>query len=215
MLDQKYRNEIPNCNNVESCIDSLWKLQTPIDKYNNQRLKEITSEIGWPGTQIIGFDVSKFFVDPTVIVAHVPEADKLYFLDKAIEQTERGKAQWTDAGNIVIQFFIRHDENGIYKLRKTYSTPDGKLDLDSSVFQLYHLSKFLKENPRQQITLHTVYYAHKDDKKDLDLYKSTLEEIENYIIRQGISTERVVVSDQVIEGTPDEFKFFRFVFTRN
>lgn len=214
VLDQKYRKEIPNCNDDKSCIDSIWRLQTPIDKYNNQRLKEITSENGWLGTKLIGSDVIKI-VDPTIIVAHVPEADQLYFLDKAIEQAEKGKAHWADPGNIVIQFFIRHDENGVYKLRKTYSTPDGKLDLDSSAFQLYHLSKFMNDNPGLQITLHSVYYPHKDDKKDLNLYKSTLEEIKNYIIKQGISKERVVVSDQVIEGTPDEFESYRFVFTRS
>lgn len=121
--DQKYRlsMNIPRINK-----DSLWRLQTPIDSFNNVRLQEIINEYGYPNSRIIGgYSIDEVFVDPSIILHHVVGND--YYTKTLLKQIDKGKAPPSTLGNYVDSHQRRVKE----KKKWIYGIYDG---VDSSEF---------------------------------------------------------------------------------
>lgn len=214
--DQKIRLLLsdPKYNNREQ-IDSIYKEMGLIDNRNTKRLREICLKHGWPGAKLIGtfmtFDDSIDF-NPKVLVLHSNEADNIYFLNCIVKKALKDEAYWTDAVSVMSNMLFRFYDQKIVKLRNTYITKDGRLDMDNSFFQLKCLSKLIKNNQHYKLTFCVVKFE--DDKETFNA-KVLLQEVIDFLLADGVPKENITFTEEVKEVKPDNFERYRIAFSRS
>ena len=198
-LDQLYRIKI-NSESDSKKIDSLFKIQLIIDKQNLKELYDIISRLKqWPSKKIIERHLR---VRPEIIVIHSIEKDNLYFLNYALKAARSNLTDWfvpmDIEQNLSWRFQYEDDngnfkKNGFNKLRKIKVTPKGEISFkdDNTFFEIYCLSKSLKDNRQTQISLFLVNTPN----TRATLY--TLNHLKNLLVELGVQPSRILISDKV------------------
>lgn len=196
-------------------IDSIYKEMGLIDDRNIKRLHEICLKHGWPSAKLVGTAVS--FDDdanfkPSLLVLHSNEADNIYFLNLMLKKALKDEEYWTDVVSVMSNMLFRFYDQKIIKLRNTYITKDGRLDMDKSFFQLKCLSKLIKNNQRYKATFCVVKYE--DDKETFNT-KVLLQEVIDFLLADGVPKENITFTEEVKEVKPDNFERYRIAFSRS
>lgn len=205
LSDQSVRHRLRDKNILDQ--DSIKRIMRKVDSLNISKLRKIESKIGWPGVHEIGsyqtFGVQMPDVD--LLVIHSSEADNIFFLASAIRKAQQGKASWRDPFGIMTNLCFRFDQDdGHVKLRDIFFKDDGHLDEESSFLQLMALANFMCDNEQRKLTLKRVQW--KAAMPSLDL-----EQVKQFLIKNGVSESRIVVSDRMVFGKDDGLGKFRVV----
>ena len=94
------------------------------------------------------------------------------------------------------------------KLRNTYLTEVGELDLEKSFFQLNALATSLITNTHKNIEL--LAFEHPDNKIFNESFANRLSEIKQALIAYGLNSNRVTINDKLKPNSSDEFGNFYF-----
>lgn len=196
-------------------IDSIYKEMGVIDDRNIKRLHEICLKHGWPSAKLVGTDVS--FDDdanfnPSLLVLHSNESDNIYFLNLMLKKALKDEEYWTDLVSVMSNMLFRFYDQKIVKLRYTYITNEGKLDLGKSFFQLKCLSKLIKNNQHYKLTFCVVKFE--DDKETFNT-KALLQEVVDFLVTDGVPKENITFREEVKEVKPDNFERYRIAFSRS
>jgi tetratricopeptide (TPR) repeat protein len=212
-IDTVLRNKLASMENLDQKgrreYSSHVKEFKRIDSINIKELKEICVEKGWPGKKQLGFGI---IPDPATLVIHSDEKNNIYFLDLAMKASLNNEDGWFGTRAILINLMWRFNHDGFNKLRLTYLTADGKLDLKKSFFQLSSLAKFLNDNPDGSIEL--LAFDHPTNKVFSKSYQNNLLEVKQALIKYGLDSNRISINDKLRPPFSDEFGDFYFGFKR-
>jgi hypothetical protein len=201
--DQKYRTKKLN-------KDEYDKLQKPIDSLNIQKLYKIVNVKGWPNRKQLGIGM---IPDPTTIVIHSNHKDNIFFLNEVLVSAEKNLITWFKPEVIMSNLLWRFEKDeGLVKLRYLDFTRSGDLDLEKSYFQLATLAKFRKNNSKWKMTFFPTYTNSKDKNK-IKNYKTILYKIKEFLVKEGVSEDLIILDMNFKKVKDDGLGKFYFGFT--
>lgn len=202
--DQKYRSV-----SGYSKAHPTFVNQEIIDTDNTEKLKMIIEEYGWPSAPETGVEITQVHI----IANHAEEEDLYYFLEKAWDAAQKGRAPWPDVQSIMSMTLFRfHDDYGMNKLRFVHADKEGNLDTEASYFQLATLAKLTNRNP-YPIRLLTTYI----DEEELNIKEvriRNLYQIREELVRLGVPATMITIEEEMIKVLPDQISNSKFAFTR-
>ncbi len=113
--DQKYRSEMRGVSEKYGWdspqMDSLWKLQGPIDDKNTKRICELMDEIGYPGKSVVGSgEASTAFL----IIQHSNLETQEKYLHLITEAADNDEVRWSSLALLVDRVNMGQGKPQIY-----------------------------------------------------------------------------------------------------
>ncbi|TAH28625.1 MAG: hypothetical protein EAZ06_09465 [Cytophagales bacterium] len=202
--DQSYRSK--------TASKEDWKKQKILDSLNIIEIHKIVDKYQWSGKANMGVDIPLSNISLAVI--HSTHENNAYFLEKAILAAEKNITNWSEPASILRNMMWRFEQkDGFNKLRKVYLNKKKSLDMEKSYFQLHVLSNVYKTNKYYKLSFFYTYYSEKEKNENSNQKLKTLEEIKDFLIKDGISEERIEIIKEPRMTVDDKLGKFMFGFT--
>ncbi|MBA3666026.1 MAG: hypothetical protein H0W61_17755 [Bacteroidetes bacterium] len=126
-------------------MDSLWKLQNPIDSANILKVKEIIKQYGWPGAKLVGDNYcQRPGPDVTILFTHLGNTQREFqisTLQKVIELCKKQEDSWQNAEGLL--FGLHSKFSGQFSEFSFLEIKNNKINKEESFFSVYKMSELI------------------------------------------------------------------------
>lgn len=157
-----------------------------VDARNNSKLKRYVRKNGWPGIKTIGRVGGVLNLPPSLLVKHYDKSFNEFFLNAIIKAAEEGEEDWSVAEEVQRNIIIRFKNLDGFRSLNLSDFPNMT---DRSLLKIRAISSILINSPNLKFILHPQLEG--------PLTLTTLEDIYEYLVNQGVNPEQLEISDRM------------------